>query len=524
MASFENATVTDALDLFRTDLARHLALLGIVLVALGLRAPGLGANSLWIDEMTTLVFAREHTVRELVFEMPMGIDPHPPLYYVIMKWWVDLVGASTVLVRVPSVLFGIGAVYLVYAFGRDVFEPRVGLLAALFLAVAPMHVQYSREARMYALLLFLAIASMYLFVALLERDRSYTLFVGYATVTALLLYVHVYALFVVGAQNALVIHWLLSGRTDIPFGWRDWVSLQAVVSVLAGPWLVALGWQVLYDSPSEIGWLTPPGPTELGTTVLGHTGALVHYPFASYSSLTVALAVIVVATLVILGWVSFVGYRESDGSFSEYIRHQQTLFAWLVVPIAVPFLLSHSLSPIFYPRYTIVGHAAVWLIAAYGVTRVNRSALKWALAGVIVVSLLVSTGAFATTGTQEDWRGAGDRIDERPDAVVFVTPEYTTEVVNYYSDRPVELIETPPQDAVASANDPLAESNDTVAYTEQALEESAADDYFYVVTLAFDRETEWLEDLESNLEVAAHYSTGNIDVYLFAVSDEGYDD
>lgn len=632
----------------------HVALLGSLLVALALRAPALGANSFWIDESATLSYVTNYTVAALLFEQMLTLDtpePHPPLYYVLVIGWSELVGVSTARLRVPSVAFGVATVYLCYAVGRELVSARVGLLAALFLAVSPMHVQYSREARMYALLVLLALASMYLFVRLLDRSDARVpswretarrpVTVGYVVVTALLLYVHVYALFFVIAQNALVGLWLWSdrGRTsraesagqgptdgggeDAPTSGggadertaglgrdertdgfddtdrsvgdgsdrrgepgvpesgsttgstaqrtsqsttqratsptgvasglavdaRSWLGLQGVVGLLAAPWLVVLGVRVLRGTTGEIGWLDPPGRTELAITVIGHTGALVHYPFASYDERTIALAAVVVAVVLGLAWVSFVGYREgedagigtrpvrSDGidavdrggvdatdgetraaGFRAYLRGQHLLFAWLVVPVALPFLLSHVVSPIFYPRYTIVAHAAVWLVAAVGITRLDRDGLRWLLVAVLVGALLASTTVLGASDTQEDWRGAAETIDEEPESLAFVTPDYTASAVGYYATRPDGSIDTPSPEAVRLANDPLSASDETVAATLEAVEaHDGSNETFYVVALAFDQESTWIADLEANLEVASHERDRNVEVYQFVV-------
>jgi 4-amino-4-deoxy-L-arabinose transferase-like glycosyltransferase len=55
-------------------------------------------------------------------------------------------GPYLLLARLVSVAFGTASVYLVFRLGRDAFGVTVGLLAALFLAVTPLHVQYSKIA------------------------------------------------------------------------------------------------------------------------------------------------------------------------------------------------------------------------------------------------------------------------------------------------------------------------------------------------------------------------------------------
>ncbi len=57
-----------------------------------------------------------------------------------------LFGLDEFSTRLPAALYGIGSIYALYALGRTLFNPWVGLFAALFLAVAPWHLHFSRIA------------------------------------------------------------------------------------------------------------------------------------------------------------------------------------------------------------------------------------------------------------------------------------------------------------------------------------------------------------------------------------------
>ena len=62
--------------------------------------------------------------------------------------------------RVPSAVLGVLTVPLVYALGRTIGGARLAAVAALFFAIAPFQIRYAQEARMYALLTFLAALTM----------------------------------------------------------------------------------------------------------------------------------------------------------------------------------------------------------------------------------------------------------------------------------------------------------------------------------------------------------------------------
>lgn len=120
-------------------------------------------QSLWLDEAINIVNAKNLGFLDFVTKYPIG-DFHPPLYFAILWIWGHLFGFSENIARLPSVLLGVGTIGLTYLIGKDLFSERssptgkkVGLLGALLLALAPLHVYYSQEARMYSLAtLFLA--------------------------------------------------------------------------------------------------------------------------------------------------------------------------------------------------------------------------------------------------------------------------------------------------------------------------------------------------------------------------------
>ena len=60
---------------------------------------------------------------------------------------------------------------MIYAVGRQLFNKQVGLVAALILALSSFNITYSQEARMYTLMVLLALLSMYFFWRFLQQSN-----------------------------------------------------------------------------------------------------------------------------------------------------------------------------------------------------------------------------------------------------------------------------------------------------------------------------------------------------------------
>lgn len=130
----------------------------ILLLGLILRLISLN-QSFWLDETAQAVLSRAP-----IFSVNYAADFQPPLYYVFSHYWMMLGNLLTIghlewFLRLPSVFFGIATIYFTYALGKKLFDEKTGLLAAGFLSIAPFHVYFSQEFRMYSLLTLLCLLS-----------------------------------------------------------------------------------------------------------------------------------------------------------------------------------------------------------------------------------------------------------------------------------------------------------------------------------------------------------------------------
>ncbi len=98
-------------------------------------------------------------------------DIHPPLYFFIMHFILQLPGQVEIVARLPSVLFGTLTVIPLYYMAREFFNDKVGAVAALLYALSFVGITYSREVRMYAMVLFLCTIEMYYFYRALQKNK-----------------------------------------------------------------------------------------------------------------------------------------------------------------------------------------------------------------------------------------------------------------------------------------------------------------------------------------------------------------
>src|SRR3989344_2157842 len=156
----------------------------ILILALILRSISLD-QSLWFDEAINVVYAKSNDFWWFVTKYPIG-DFHPPLYFALIWLWGNIFSFGEFVIRIPSVLSGTATVFLTYLIGRKLFSKNIGLIAALFLSLAPLHIYYSQEARMYSLTTFSVTLASYFLLKFVNKERF--AFLGYFFSVCLVVY------------------------------------------------------------------------------------------------------------------------------------------------------------------------------------------------------------------------------------------------------------------------------------------------------------------------------------------------
>jgi len=347
-------TKSDIPDRFQWDWIT--VALGVILVlALGIRAWRIGAQSLWHDEVLTTLSATVPFSQ--VVDSVQRNENKPPLYFLVMKLWVRAAGLSEAALRWPSALFGVGAVAVIYLMGRDLFDDRrVGLIAALLLAFSRYHIAYSQEARTYSLMFLLILLACWFAVRMIRWNRAGDQ-IGYVLSAAAAMYAHPFAAFALLALNVFyVLCFAIGPKPFTPLG--RWIILQFAFSLLFWPWL-AKTWLVVQTG---LPWIMK--STSFPDALLSYAG----------SGPLLALLVVLIGVAIGYG----LARRE---------RGIVLLALLLLLPIFGPLAFASRLYQTFIPRYGIAVVGALMLLAAYGVARLRPWATVLICAAYVAISL-----------------------------------------------------------------------------------------------------------------------------------------
>lgn len=403
----------------------------IILLAAVVRLYRLGCQSLWYDEAFSWAVAGAPLGTALAAILTDG--GNPPLYQYFVLHPLLYLGQSEEIIRLPSVVFGILSVPLIYKIGRLCFGHKVGLVSALWLSLSPLHVWYSQEARMYAMVVLLSLGSVYFFLRIL-KENDWKLWPGFVVCTALAYPTNYSAFLVSLVQLAFVV---CTFRTHYRV-LRCWTISQALAFLPTVPWVVALLSREVKSF--GFGWIPRPGPLDPLRTLwnfsLGYTGTLT--PLVSLSLFLFAFAFLYSL------WPQR-SRAEGDAPKVPTFPYTQLFLAlWLVLPIAFVYLVSQFLVPIYIDRFLLVALPPYLILVAYGLLRIENTPARRGLilALTLAVSLSLSRIYSDPIYAKEDWRGLAGYIQQKSQSndVIFLETLEGTLPFNYYYGGQLERV------------------------------------------------------------------------------------
>ena len=358
------------------------ALVALTVVACGLRAATIEAQSFWDDELFTVWLVRLD-FGDMVSAW-WDSEATPPVYYAVTWLWGQLFGTGEVGLRSLSVVAGTAAVPLVYLVGSRFASARAGLAAATLVTFNPFLVWYGAEARSYALLVPEVALVLFFFLAALTTPSRRNL-VGWALASALALATHYFTVFIVVPQAA----WLLLA---VPRERRRAVLAAIVAPAAVGAAVLPI---LLHTEASD----TDPGGFA-GTSLVSRTAAVPKNFLVAYQ-LPAELLLSVLSGLLALVLAVVVVLRARGAE-----RRTAGVCAALgAAAVGVPLLLAFVGYDYLSSRNVIAALIPALVVAGIGVAAA-RAGLVAGLA-LCAVWLVVVGGVAADPRYQrKDWRGA----------------------------------------------------------------------------------------------------------------------
>jgi uncharacterized membrane protein len=322
------------------------------------------SGQFWMDEAITTGIA-SHPLGQI--PGLLRHDGSPPLFYVLLHFWIQIFGASESATHWLSLLFGLLTIPAGYWAGASLVSRRTGLYAATLFAFSAFLTQYADETRMYELMGLLGLLATAAYIhAFVFRRRRYLIM--FALCLAAMLYTHSWGIFFgAGAVVSLTPVWLTTAdRRGLV---RDALLAFAGAAVLFLPWLPNFIYQASHTGAP---WAPPPrfgAPVLLSRDLIGG------------DRITIGLLIVLA-----LGLAPFFTKRY------RATREGVMMWSLLLLPTATLLLawIASHVTPAFVSRYFAPILAAILLLSAWGAARSGVVGLLAIVLSIVFIAHITS--------------------------------------------------------------------------------------------------------------------------------------
>lgn len=394
----------------KTEHKEYAILFVILLTGAFFRFKGLNSESLWLDELLAVTRTAPH----LSFSEITAIfqtDPHPPLFFLTLHYWMSIFGYNEVAARVLVAVIGSLSVISVYFLGKECLNKKTGLMASLFVSINYFNIYFSQEVRPY-ILLFLFTTLSYTFFLKLIREQTRKNIISYALLTAAMMYSHYYGLIHLLAQLIFLMLYLVfeKGDFEIKKFRRNILksfSLSGIIIVLLySPWLPAL-FKLMGKSKH---WTKKPDPSFF-ITLINDFFASEPYLVALFSGFILVLLLYYILVVSNNQANTQAQYRSAffSGERGEERLNLSipVLFSWIFFTLFIPYYRSMVATPMYCSKYAIGTLPVILVVGAISISSFRNPTFRALLIiSVVLVSLvsLFHTVDYYGKHEKQNWR------------------------------------------------------------------------------------------------------------------------
>ena len=380
-------------------------------------------QSLWRDEAYSILVAQKPIAfffGKLTFE--------PPLYYILLHFWMKLFGTSEIAARSLSLVAFMFATIVVIVWAEKLFGKHwLAWFLPIFFFLNPMLLYYAFEVRTYGWYILFATVSLF---AYMEKKWRW-----YVAATVLGFYTHSFFILLPFVQG---VHYLFTHRKI--FHIRHITSLfidpmiQSLVSIglLTSPWLL-----VIMQASRKLtsSWYYPVDfhliRSVLGNIFFGYEGTPA-FLWPATAGVSIILLMIFLFTL----------------TSKETRRRNFFFFLAIFIPLIIVIGISF-IKPLFVNRYLIPVTIAQVFLISFAIEKIQRSALQ-KFAGLTSLVIILGANIIAPSFHKKiDIRNTMMQINAlktKQDIIFAQTPLVLFESM-YYSKEPSRVFLYNPNDS-----------------------------------------------------------------------------
>ena len=296
-----------------------------------------GTRDICIDEPFTIFHAQKSAAE--IIKMSSTWEPNPPLFMLLIHFWIKLFGISAYSVRFLPLLFNAFTILFIYLTGKRFISFWAGLVASGLFLVSDLHFIYGLTTRTYSLLSLETAASLYFFLCYAENQKNRRALAGLIISNILLVYSHYFGWFVIVPQVICSFFYTRNLKMFFRFMIPPFVTALAFTPMI--PAVIRL-----FLTKSQKGtWLNP---------VKGGEYLNQLYSFLNFTD-TFWLVVAVIAEGIIFTLIMVYLRKWKRSDFNPLV-----LLLWWIIPYSIMFFISFKV-PMFSTSYTLFNSIGLYL-------------------------------------------------------------------------------------------------------------------------------------------------------------------
>ncbi len=358
-----------------SDKTRRLIIASIFVVYVLLRLWNLTDSCLWFDEIFSVHVAEldSHNLVRLVAQDLI----HPPLFYFLLKIWIAIGGENLFWLRFFPVFFSVLAVVPFLLLCRELKLNFLTIaLASTFFAANGSLIKYAQEVRMYSLVLFFGLFSMWFFAGFFNRGKNLWFL---TLVNILLVYTHYFGWFVVASEVAVI---LILQRIKA----RQILLMLTATALSFAPWIFAL-WQasnINSNVAQNLGWISKPNFAIVLQFVF-NLFEPIYFEQSSADKTAILLITLPILAIVILAFGFYLAVWKSETKTDKHKIY--LLLSFIFVPLLAAFVASWILPySVWGTRHLSIVFVPTQILFAIALTKIRFWQLK--TAGLSLIFLL----------------------------------------------------------------------------------------------------------------------------------------
>jgi len=448
------------------------------LISITISIPLIYLNGIRLDEAQS-IWQVSHSIPE-IFDI-VGRDVHVPFYHIILHFWQGIFNNSIISARYLSLLISIISIPFVYILASKLYTKRIALMSTIIFILSPFINWYANEARMYSLLLLLAVLNSIFFIDILKKENTKS-WIGFIITAILGIYTHYfYWLFLISNALFYLVSYKQFNKTLFPK-----FIISAVIILLAiSPWIYYV---------ISLGSAANTKPALQAPTSIDFFNIFSQYIFGFQPDIINSIILSSWPIIVILIFTSL--QRKFKYSvFTTFVIFQ------ILIPIGLAFILSY-LRPIFLSRYLIVSSLFLYLYIIYLInTYFSKQMTILYLVGIFLIGLSLLLQIFSPyTPVKENFEDIAIYLTVKATArdVIVLSAPFTIYPFEYYYQGITNVETFPIWDRSKVSSIP---SFDSSKIEEQVNKIKDGHQYMYVI-LSYDQgyEKELKTYLDNNFE------------------------